>query len=106
MIERVFGKTIQAPGTFARLKVSDIDTARVNTGLTAAEKSLTDLLDLSPQVQAGVQKSRKVDGYLRLFGAVLKFFNGFGASSAKANLPRAEVEFFTPERKTTTRIDA
>lgn len=106
MIERVFGKTVQAQGTPARLKVSDVENARVETGLTAAEKSLSDLLDLSPQVQASVQKSRKVDGYLRLFSAVLKFFNGFGAGPPKPQTLRAEVEFFTPERKPPTRIDA
>lgn len=106
MIERVFGKTVQAQGTLARLKVSGMENVRVETGLTAAEKSLSDLLDLSPQVQASVQKSRKVDGYLRLFSTALKFFNGFGAGPPKAQNPRAEVEFFTPDRKPTTRIDA
>lgn len=98
MVDIFTVKSQTAQGTIARLKVSSPEAARVDTGLTNAEKRLSDILDLSPEAIAKVQGGRKVSAHLDLFGSVLKFLNGF-KSSHRPQFSKVEVEFFIPKKK-------
>lgn len=106
MMEKLSGN---APKTMAdiiaRSKSAGSESARASTGLTSAEKSLTDILDISPQSQATLQKGRKVGSYLHLFGSVLKFLNGFSLA-AKPQITHADLDFIKSDFKNKTRIDA
>ncbi len=59
--------------TLARLKATK---GEASTSLTSAEQRLTDLLDLKPAAQEKARQGRKLDNYLQLFNAALKWVNG------------------------------
>jgi hypothetical protein len=92
------------PGTIARLKVSQPSPAELQTGLTAGERQLADIVDISKTAREKAQKLRKLDAYLRLFNRALDYFNG-RFKRVNPLFSKAEVEFIRPQKKDSLKID-
>ncbi len=105
MIDNIFGYGSKTTGMTARLKVSPPETARLQTGLTASEQQLSDIVDIGAGAQKKAQNVRKLDSYLRLFSSVLKYMNGF-SPRYMPQYSKVEVEFVAPEQKKPLKIDA
>jgi hypothetical protein len=58
MVDSIFGKNANAPGTVARLKVSAMPPSEINLGLTASEKQLSDIVDIGAVAQKKAQSVR------------------------------------------------
>ena len=100
----ISGAGSNPPGTIARLKVSQPSAAGLQTGLTAGEKQLSDILDLGSAAREQAQKVRKLDAYLRLFNRALDYFNG-RYKRTNPLFSKAEVEFIRPQKKDSLKID-
>ena len=104
MVGSIFDKGAQPPGTIARLKVSQPSSAKIDTGMTTAEKRLSDIIDIGSAAQERAQKVRKLDAYLRIFNTTLDYYNG----RFKRYTPlfsKAEVEFVSPTKKDSLKLD-
>jgi hypothetical protein len=104
MVSSIFDKGTQPPGTIARLKVSQPSVANLNTGLTGAEKQLSDIIDIGSAAQERAQKVRKLDAYLRIFNTALDYLNGRFKRYAP-QFSKVEVEFIQPPKKDSLKID-
>lgn len=90
--------------TLARLKINNTGTAGTISDLTEAESRLADLVNLSEDARSALRKSRKLDSYLRVFGAISRILNGTATISPAFST--VEVEYFQPEKESKKRINA
>ena len=79
--------------TIARFKTgnSKSSTPMPNPGLTTSERQLADIVDIGSAAKERAEKTRKLDGYLRLFQSVMKFING--TSNSRVSVQPLEIEY-------------
>ncbi|HEU4838959.1 MAG TPA: hypothetical protein VFS88_06070 [Micavibrio sp.] len=92
------------PRTIASLKVSQPSAAGLQAGLTAAERQLSDIVDIGATARKNAQNVRKLDAYLRLFNRALDYFNG-RFKRTNPLFTKTEVEFILPKKKDSLKID-
>lgn len=109
MVDGVLGKKVlSTAGMVARLKVGQQSLTAPSIGLNRAEKDLVDIVDIGSGQQDRVQKTRKLDSYLRLFSTALKYFNGTAGKTYTPLYSSAEIEYVKAEnpylKKTDTTV--
>lgn len=79
----------------ARLKVSSPAAVEYSPGLTQAEKQLSDIVSISAEASKRAEKTRRLDGYLRVLNSVWKFVNG-ASKTYQPFYSKVDIEYYTP----------
>lgn len=95
MVDSIFTQGAVKPGMIARLKVgTSPPSAVLPASLSAPEKNLTDIIQLSADAQGKLTQAKKLDAYLRTFTSALKIFNGTGLSpSYRPSFSTVDIEY-------------